>query len=200
MKHKIQGIILFLVGIILIIGSIFLLRSDYREYSIPCIIGSMIVLYFSMTFILESKDPEKRYEKEVQSILKTYDSVLVKSNNIPKLKNKTILSIDSIEDLVDAQLEIRKPICYFKQTDSCSFLLMDEETAYIYIKKVKDSISSPIEIEIRDCMLEKKKEEGIDPDILEAIEKTMIIKLANNKSYKISPIRQKKVIEDMEII
>ena len=111
--------------------------------------------------------------------------------------------LESIDDLVDAQLEIRKPICYLKQTESCSFILLDEKEAYVYIEKLNEDVTSPIEIEIKEARLQEKSEENIDSEMLKDIEKTTIIKLSNKKSYKVSPVRKKKQerkIEQLEEI
>ena len=116
--------------------------------------------------------------------------------------------------MVDAQLEIRKPICYYKQTESCSFVLLDDKEAYVYIEKLNQDVISPIEIEINEIKLKQKNSEDLDSEMLKDIEKTTIVKLSNKKSYKVSPINKphteesktevkedrKSTIEDIEII
>ena len=114
--------------------------------------------------------------------------------------------------MIDAQLEIRKPICYYKQTESCSFVLLDDKEAYVYVEKLNPDVVSPVEIEINDIKLKQKNSEDLDSEMLKDIEKTTIVKLSNKKSYKVSPIKKDKVkeekvdknkhvaIEDMEVL
>ena len=111
------------------------------------------------------------------------------------LNENNIDLVDNIDDMVDAQLEIRKPICYYKQTESCSFVLLDDKEAYVYVEKLNDSVLSPVEIEINDIKMKQKNSEDIDSEMLRDIEKTTIVKLSNKKSYKVSPIRKEKVKE-----
>ena len=130
------------------------------------------------------------YENNIKNILNTFDSILVKSNTVPKLIGRNIILVEEMDDMVDAQLEIRKPICYYKQTESCSFVLLDDKEAYVYIEKLNNDVVSPIEIEIDEIKLKQKNSEDLDSEMLKDIEKTTIVKLANKKSYKVSPIKK----------
>ncbi len=110
--------------------------------------------------------------------------------------------------MVDAQLEIRKPICYYKQTESCSFVLLDDKEAYVYVEKLSDDVLSPVEIELNDIKAKQKNSEDIDAEMLRDIEKTTIVRLSNKKSYKVSPVRKNKeekkkestIVDESEVI
>ena len=191
MKNNLKGYLLLFIAILAAVAGIVLLLVSYKEYAIICFIISIVLLIISIVSLLITTKPLDRYEKEINDIIKTYDSVLAKTNNIPDLYEKNIILIDSIEDLVDIELEVRKPIVYFKQIESCSFILIDNDIAYIYIKKTSDDVESPVEHELKEVSLKKKNLNGIDSDILNSLEKTEIIKLPNRKSYKVSPVRKK---------
>ena len=77
----------------------------------------------------------ENYEKKVHKILKTYDSVLVRCKNIPIQIDKNVVMVSSIEGMVNAQIETRKPILYYKEDDSMSFILLDGTEIYVYIIK-----------------------------------------------------------------
>ena len=94
-----------------------------------------------------------------------------------------------MDDLVDAQIEIRKPIYYMIEgEDSCSFVLLDNSEACIYILKQNENVTSPLELIIN----EYEKHNDIDASLLEDIERTTIIKLNNMKSFKVSPYKKNK--------
>ena len=84
-----------------------------------------------------------------------------------------------------------KPICYLKQSDNCSFVLLDEKEVYVYVEKLHEEELSPVEIEINNMKYRKKENADMDSEMLQDIDKTTIVKLSNKKSYRISPIRKK---------
>ena len=143
-------------------------------------------------------NPNRAYESKVKNILNTFDSVLVRTSNVPNLDGRNIIQLQSMEDLIDAQLEIRKPICYIKQSESCSFLLLDDKETYIYIEKLNDTIVSPLEIELDQLNKKSKKN---TKEVFGGIDKTTIINLPNKKSYKVSPFRKESSnTEEVEIL
>ena len=196
MKENIKGIVLIVFAIIIGIGGYLLLNTEFKGYSVFCFTLVLVLVIFGIKFIVESTNPTKLYASNIKSILNTFDSILVKSTSLPKLIGRNIIIVDNIDDMVDAQLEIRKPICYYKQTESCSFVLLDDKEAYVYVEKLNDSVLSPVEIEINDIKMKQKNSEDIDSEMLRDIEKTTIVKLSNKKSYKVSPIRKEKVKEE----
>lgn len=143
--------------------------------------------------IFGKKDDEKIYNKTINKILNTYDSILIRSNSVPNLEGKNIISVLSIEDLVDAQLEIKKPICYIKQVESTSFILLDDKEAYVHTIKLYEGTVSPLEIELKNINIKNKTiNEDASFDLLEKIEKTTFIILPNKQSYKVSPLTRRK--------
>ena len=190
MKISLRGLLLIVLAIILGVVGIYLYSIGHLGYSILTI--SIFIVLFIMGIVVISNNitPEKSYESKIKDIINTYDSILVRSNNIPNLEGRNIIVLESIEDLVDAQLEIRKPICYLKQNESCSFVLFDEKEAYIYLEKLNEEVISPIEIELKNIKLKTKNDDQIDSSMIRNIDKTTIVKLSNQKSFKVSPIRE----------
>jgi hypothetical protein len=198
MKENVKGI-LFIVGALVAGGGAYYLYStDYVGYAIICATIAVILIVFGIMFILNGGDPAKVYESNVRNILNTFDSILVKSNTVPKLIGRNIIIVEEMDDMVDAQLEIRKPICYYKQTESCSFVLLDDKEAYVYVEKLNPEVVSPVEIEINDIKLKQKNSEDLDSEMLKDIEKTTIVKLSNKKSYKVSPIKKENKVKSEE--
>ena len=213
MKENVKGILFIVVALVAAAGAYYLYTLDYVGYAIVGATAFVILIIFGIISILNSTNPTKKYESTIKNIINTFDSILVKSNTVPKLIGRNIIVVEEIDDMVDAQLEIRKPICYYKQTESCSFVLLDDKEAYVYVEKLNPDVVSPIEIEINDIKLKQKNSEDLDSEMLRDIEKTIIVKLSNKKSYKVSPINKEKIkkeevkeekknltIEDVEIL
>ena len=113
----------------------------------------------------------KDYNKKTKKILKKYDAVLVKIKNIPRLYDKNIMVVSTIEDMINAQMEIRKPVYYFVNENSHSFFLLDGEEALVYIVKNDPTIM---------CLVEKlilnidKMRNSMVKDTLKKIENAML--------------------------
>ena len=191
MKSSIKGILLVILAVLFSLAGIYLMNTELKGYSIFSVSVAVVLLFMGITYIIDNSSPERVYASNIKEILNTFDSVLVKSNNIPNLDGRNVIILESIDDLVDAQLEIRKPICYLKQNESCSFMLFDEKELYICIEKLNDEVVSPVEIELNNIKTRKKNSDEIDSSMIRDIDKTTIVKLSNKKSYKVSPIRDK---------
>lgn len=196
---KILGLLILIAG--MAAASYYLYTQGYVNYLIVTGPITIILVIVLINFILSNRSEEALYNSKLRSILKTYDSVLVKSKNLPKLDAKNIIRVDTIEDLVDAQMEIRKPIYYQEQTQSCAFVLLDNNEACIYILKQNDSVLCPVEITLNELDIKNKSEESkenISEELLKDIERTTIVRVNKNKYVKVSPIRNKKVKEEQQ--
>ncbi len=192
MKKNVLGFILLGVAFLILILGLIILKTKFSSYAIIAYVVAAVVGFVGIYYIITNSNPKVAYESAVRSVLNTYDSVLVQSNQVPKLEGRNIVYIGTMDDLIDAQLEIRKPICYVKQSESCSFILLDEKEAYVHIMKLSADVLSPLEIEIKENDLKVKNKAEMDAEMLKEIERTTIVRLSNQKSYKVSPIRKKK--------
>lgn len=189
-KDKLIIFDVFILAIVLFGG--YLIVNSYINYAV-------IVLAIAVSFIIQElmyrftgDTKEEKYETKLKKILKTYDSVLVETRKVPVIDSEKVILVNSIDDLIDAQLELRKMIYYFKQSDNCSFVLFDQNQANIFILKSNEEVISPLEIEINNNKIKNKNKNDIDEETLNEIDKTTIIKLPNDKAYKISPVRKQK--------
>lgn len=199
MKVNVKSIGFFVGALILLGGGFFLLRMQITEYTIISFTLAGVLLIAGVLSFINNSNPNRAYESKVKDILNTFDSILVKSSRVPELEGRNIILVESIDDLVDAQLEIRKPICYHRQSESCSFVLLDDKEAYVYVEKLNPEITSAVEIEINNLKVKSKNADEMDSEMLRDIEKTTIVKLSNQKSYKVSPVRKKKHVVEEEI-
>lgn len=199
MKRNIKIIILGILFILSLIMLGVLLSKNNISYAIVFGTTTVILLISLILVIVSSRSDESIYKSELNKILKTYDAILVKSSVIPDLDDRNIITVESMDDLVNAQVEIRKPIFYKQQVSCCSFILLDDKDACTYVLKVNDDIESDLELELKEKKYKKNKNENDDYSVLKNIDKTSIIMLENCKSFKVSPIRKKKVEEEEEI-
>ena len=187
-----KSILMFaLFGICFLSGFVFSTMS-LVGYSILAFTVSVIFGLFGIYSIISNRSPKQVYESKVRELLNTYDSILLKCGSVPNIDGRNVIKVESMDDLIDAQFEIRKPICYLKQSESCSFMLLDEKEVYVYVEKINDDVVSPVEIEIDNVKYRRKESGKLDSEMLRDIDKTTIIKLSNKRSYKISPIRKNK--------
>ncbi len=190
---KTGGLIVSVIVLGIISG--YLYMNDYKSYLIITATLTVIMVIVTVNYIFTNRSEESRYKSKINQILKTYDSVLVKSNNLPKLEDKNIIRVDSIEDLVDAQMEIRKPIYYQQQTESCSFVLLDNNEACIHIMKLNDSVTCPLEITLNEIEIKHKKDlQNAEKQDLSKIDSTSIVEVDDGKYIKVSPIRNEPVL------
>ena len=189
-KSKLIILDMFILGVIIFGG--YLIKNNYINYA-------LIVFAIAVSFIIQElmyrftgDTKEEKYETKLKKILKTYDSVLVETRKVPVIDSEKVILVNSLDDLIDAQLELRKMIYYFKQSDNCSFVLFDQNQANIFILKSNEEVISPLEIEINNNKIKNKNKNDIDEETLNEIDKTTIIKLPNDKAYKISPVRKQK--------
>lgn len=199
MKRRGKVLILGILFVISLVTLILLLCNKLYSYGIVAGTVTLILFVVFILFCINSRDEESIYKNKLNKLLKTYDSILVKSSTLPSLEDRNIIQVDSFQDLINAQLEIRKPIYYKLQVSCCSFLLLDDKEACTYILKSNDKVVSDLDILINENNIVNKKKDKNDYSILKNIDKTSIIMLDNSKSFKVSPIREKKK-DDIEIL
>lgn len=180
--------------VILAVVIIITIMSDLTGFSI--ILGALFVILTICLgiYLREEPDEYNTFIKNKKRILRTYDSIIVEVEDIPNIAGKNIIKVKSIEDLVDAQLELREPIYYKNDNDSCFFMLLHYNEACIYILKMNDGVVSPTEQSIR-YMKESKDDKEASTSILDDVENTIVYKLDELRSFKISPIRNEQKIE-----
>lgn len=180
---------LIFTGLLIIfdfIGVFLLIKSGYENYGIIFITFGLILTVCFILILFTNESEECKYDMVLRNILKTYDSVLIDIEKIPDLDVKNVIKISNFEKLIDAQLELRKPIFYKMSIASCSFVLLDTDVAYVYVLRMRFDSFSPLDDVLNSL---EKSSDDIDYSVLENIDKTTIIKLNGKGSYKVSPIK-----------
>ncbi len=181
--------------VILAIAIIITLFTNLYGFCIVLVALFIILAVCLSVYMKESPDEFSIFIKEKKRILKTYDSVIVEVETLPNIAGKNIIKVKTFDDLVDAQLELREPIYYKNDNDSCFFLLLHYNEACVFILKINDEVISPTEQSIRFMKPEKGAVKSDYENMLENLENTMVYKLDELRSFKISPVRSKKKVE-----
>lgn len=190
MKKGVKVSIFSVLLLLMLCCTMFFYNNKMLGYVIVFGVISFILFIGLLVGVFSPSNPVSVYKNKLNKILKTYESILVKSVSIPNLEDKNIIMVECFEDLVNAQVEIRKPIYYKMELSSCSFCLLDSTEACIYIMKVNDEVISDLELYLRDLEIKKRKK---DPDysLFDDVTRTLIVKLENSKAFKVSPIKKK---------
>lgn len=196
------GIFLALSGI----SAVFVLQNRL-DYAVVFGIAGVICLISLIIFICCNKDEAAAYRSNVKSILKCYDSILVKTNNIPDISDKDVITVPTMEELVNAQIEMKKPIYYWAEAECYTFMITTDYEALCYIAKKNQNVISNLERldlqkkQQKKILAEKEKNKRVDTSILDGIDKTTIIKVVeDNKVFRVQPIRKTKEEKPKEVL
>lgn len=169
-------------------------NGDFINYAILAGSLSLVLVLTTIMYVVKTRSDKAIYKNFIKSTLRTYDAVMVKSEELPNLKGKNIVRVNKFSDLIDAQIEMKKPIYYKEFLDYTVFILIDNEEACVSIVRVNDE--TPCEyIQELEKVIKSNLVKDIDKSLLDDIEKTTIIRLDNAKSFRVSPIRKEKSTE-----
>ena len=179
---KISG----LFGVLILLTGWMLYGTEYNKYTIVLVVIGLLLLIGTIICLLNEKDEDSLYNSTIRNILKTYESVLVRTKNIPELKGKKVLILPSIEEMSNAQIEIQKPIYYYREEECTSFFITTVDEVLLYINKLNEDIKSSTEILLKEIEDEEQKisTNSANASLLEGIEKTTIIRINGLNEYK----------------
>ena len=108
------------------------------------IIGLIYTLCISIIFFISYKKSKSKYQLFIEkrdNILKKYEEIIIKVDQLPSVEKLEIIELNDFNDLIDLEQTINTPIMY-KSIDSykeCWFVIVDNKYFYRYkfnIKKV----------------------------------------------------------------
>ena len=187
MKKRYDFLLVGLFFLATVVVTIVFILTDLYDYLIVTVPLNVITgIWFIYQFSNISINEQEVYNRTLKKIVKTYDPVLVNVDSFPKLNNKSVIKTNKINDILDAQSEIRKPIYYLIGKDSTAFYLINEDIFLIYFLKMVDDIKCDLELELN----KEELKSSLNLDAIKDFDKTVIVS-ANNKAYRVSPIRDK---------
>ena len=149
MKNKLKLIILIILFVLSIGVDLVLFYFKIFDYLIVLSLITIILIAFIILEIKKSKmDDNKKYLYNLKKMLKIYNPVLVETKNFPDVKNKSILKVGNMNDLINAQYEMKKPVYYIKSDDSTVFYLLDNDVMLVHFIKMYDDVLTSLEIKL----------------------------------------------------
>ena len=156
MKNK--NILITIIFILLTLFDIYLFIYKKYDFLIILIIITLITLIQLIRSIRFSKmSDEEKYKIEVSRLIKIYRSILVNVDELPNI-NKKLLKVNSLDDLINAQYEMKKPIFYILKEDSTMFYLIVDDVILFYLTKKEQEELSELEIKLNEFIKMEKIE------------------------------------------
>ena len=108
-------------------------------------IGGISLLIFSLICITKTIylniriKKSNKYEFKRDEILKTYDSIIVSTNNLPSFDGIKQIEVQQFSELLDAYSEIRMPINFYEneEKNKSAFFIIKDDLSWIYILRKK---------------------------------------------------------------
>ena len=190
-KNMDKMIMLGFFVLITFLISIILFFNDALNYFLVLITITVVLFSYLCVVVFRKNDSVSVYERELKKILKTYDSILVYSEDDYKIEDEQIIFVKSLNDLIKSSRELNKPIIYVNEEKSCLFIVKEENSLLVYIMKENDGVISKLELKLLKHISQYKNTGDGKTNILDNIDKTTLIQLKNNKVYKVSPVKKK---------
>ncbi len=193
---KIKNIICLIIILITGFLAYYFYTTKDTLYSIISLSVLILTLIIFIKGLFDIKDP---YQAELNKIIKTYDSLLIEVEALPKVTGKKVVRTKYFKDLVNVQFELRKPIYYLQDPLFCEFLVTDNTQAYVFtLKRDEEYISKSEEIvegKVDEKAIEKAEELNKEEEnkflLNEEDRKDMIYNMIENDEEK------KEAINDM---
>ena len=111
-------------------------------YYALAVISFFIVLILVIRFIkliIRITSSNSLYKKRLDKIMREYGLVIVESRSIPEIPNQKLYEIPTMEELLDVQNILQKPIMFVKiHAEKSCFMITNNEEVYRYIMKAVD--------------------------------------------------------------
>ena len=101
MKRRGKVVILGILFIVALVTLILLLSNKLYSYSIVAGTVTLILLVVFIIVCFNSRDEESIYKSNLNKLLKTYDSILVKSSTLPSLDYRYIIQVESFQYFIN---------------------------------------------------------------------------------------------------
>lgn len=97
------------------------------------VLGFCLCVFLGITLV-KLVGIDSKYNRELKRILRTYGSIIVNVKEFNIEKNKKVIYVDSFNELLDAQQELRKPILYYnvRTNKKALFVLRYDNDLLIY--------------------------------------------------------------------
>ena len=170
MNKKHTKEILTILIILDLMGTYYLYSKNETHFAIICVGVFVILLGMLVYSVATTKNEKDIFYSTVNRIDKAYSGILVESS-IPNLKNKDIIYVKDIENLVNAAIQLKKPVYFIKDSESCAYIVLDNTNALVNIFKINERSDNRVENIInemqgiyRDDLFDKEEVEDAEFD------------------------------------
>ena len=184
MNKDLKIIILGLLASITLVVSFVLFFNDIINYSIIAITITVMLIGYLVYTVFSGKNSKSLYESKLKTVLKTYDTDIIYAETDYEIKEKNVLFVKSLDDLLVASSITESPIIYISENNASTFLVKNDEDLLAYILKVNPNEETKYERKLKEIIENNKKNVN---SLLNNITKETII-VIDNKSYKVSPV------------
>lgn len=103
----------------------------------------VIAIVLGINFLITYNNNVKKenlFDRKVKKILSSYDSVIVRIEKVPVLKDMNVVEVSTIDELIDAQNEMRLPINFIedKKRKVARFFIIKNNVVWIYALREGD--------------------------------------------------------------
>ena len=184
MKNERKIFIYSVLIIIAFLASFILFFNDYINYSMISFTITILLIIIFCTLIFTKKDDRSVYLRKLTGILKNYDADIIYLNDEYIIKDKDVLFVNDMDDLLIASVENKLPIIYLNEEHSATFLVESDTELLVYILKENNDEISNYEHKLMKYIENNTKSKKV---LLNNINEETIIKL-DNKFYKVTPM------------
>ena len=174
-----------LVTILFIVTFIIFLVVGKIEFALVSLILLIISIIILIRNILIINKPNGMFYEYIKNIIESNENVLVEINKFPDLKGKELYRTKTVQDLLNMETSVKKPIYYTYNNDSYDFILLDDKKVYINTIKKNSNIISCLDMYLSDM---NKKDNNYN--LIEDLDKTTIIKVDKDKEYVVYPLNK----------
>ncbi len=160
MRNNYLKEMLTILLVVVLIAIYYLFTIQKMELAIMCVILFVIILIYLAYTLGAYKTDKDIYNYNLQKIFREYSSILVESS-IPNLENKDIIYVRDIENLANAHAQLRQPIYFIRDGESCAFIILDHNNALVYIYKKDIGVFNRVENLINELKGYEQKEEPV---------------------------------------
>ncbi|MBR3198762.1 MAG: hypothetical protein IKG27_01965 [Bacilli bacterium] len=107
------------------------------------IFGTLCIIFSIAGFVIATKRAREfrknnLYTLKLDKILKNYDSIIANVKKLPNINDFKKIEISSFEELLDVYSEVRMPINCYQGRYEALFVIINNETAWVYKLKRSD--------------------------------------------------------------
>lgn len=185
MNKDLKIMLLGLLACITLVFSFILFFNDNINYSIVLITITVLLIAYLIYTVFAGKNNVAAYNAKLKTVLKTYNEDIIYAETDYEIKEKNVLFVKSLDDILVASSITNSPIIYISEgEEAATFLVKNDEDLLAYILKVNPNTTTKYEKVLKNIIEENKKNVN---SLLNNITKETII-VIDNKSYKVSPV------------